>query len=46
MFLSSNIGDLPGTPSYDPSAHGTDQQRIDAFWTGLQGGDAGECTIY
>ena len=33
-----NAGDPQGTPWYDPQAHGTSQQRIDAFQRGIGGG--------
>jgi hypothetical protein len=31
VFLLSNFGDKPRSPSYDPNARGADQQRIDAL---------------
>lgn len=43
--LMATMGDTPGTPSYDPNAHGTYQQRIDAFFLGYQSGDPGQCVF-
>jgi predicted metalloprotease len=43
LELMTNAADLPGTPATDPGAHGTDAQRIDAFFTGYESGDAGQC---
>lgn len=40
-----NVADLPGTPPTDPAAHGNEQQRVDAFMTGFESGDVGECTF-
>ena len=38
-----NVADLPGTPPTDPGAHGNEQQRVDAFLTGFESGDVGQC---
>jgi predicted metalloprotease len=43
IYLLMNIADLPGTPWDDPQAHGTEQQRIDAFSHGYQTGDPDQC---
>jgi predicted metalloprotease len=37
------MADLPGTPYTDPTAHGSERQRVDAFMLGFKSGDAGEC---
>ena len=41
--LIANVADLPGTPWDDPSAHGTESQRIDAFFTGYDTGRPRQC---
>ena len=43
VYLLNNIADLPGTPPNDPTAHGTEQQRIDAFAHGYNTGDLNQC---
>jgi uncharacterized protein len=45
VYLLMNIADLPGTPWNDPQAHGTEQQRIDAFSLGYQSGDPNRCSF-
>ena len=43
LQIAANAADLPGTPAEDPSAHGTEAQRTDAFFTGYESGDAAQC---
>ena len=39
----ANFADLPGTPWDHPGAHGTESQRIDAFFTGYETGRPRQC---
>ena len=39
----ANFADLPGTPWDHPGAHGTESQRIDAFFTGYDTGRSRQC---
>ena len=43
LQVAANAADLPGTPAENPSAHGTEAQRTDAFFTGYESGDAAQC---
>jgi uncharacterized protein len=45
VYLAGIMGDTPRVPSYDPNAHGTSQQRMDAFWLGYQTGDPSQCVF-
>lgn len=38
LATAQSVGDLPGVPWFDPSAHGSPEQRINAFQTGFQQG--------
>lgn len=39
----ANVGDLPGTDPTEEGAHGTDSQRVDAFFIGYDSGDITQC---
>jgi predicted metalloprotease len=41
----ANVADVPGTPWDHPGAHGTESQRIDAFFTGYETGRPRQCTF-
>jgi predicted metalloprotease len=41
-----DLGDVPGTSSTDPDAHGSPEERLDAFLAGYQNGDPGPCLDY
>lgn len=44
--LSTVIADRPGVPLDDPGAHGTAEQRREAFEKGYNTGNAGDCSGY
>lgn len=43
LRLASLVGDLPGTPPGDPTAHGTSKQRMDWFMRGYSKGVTSRC---
>ncbi len=43
LRVMANAADLPGTPPESLRAHGTEEQRADAFFTGYESGRGGEC---
>jgi predicted metalloprotease len=43
LHVAADASDLPGTPAEDPSAHGTESQRTDAFFVGYESGKVGQC---
>lgn len=38
LFTAQSVGDMPGIPWFDPTAHGTPEQRVDAFTLGFRDG--------
>ena len=38
LAAARSVGDLPGVPWFDPQAHGTPEQRIEAFSVGFRRG--------
>ena len=45
LEILEDMADLRGTPSTDPTAHGDERQRVDAFMTGFETGYASECKL-
>ena len=43
LTLTLAAGDIPGTDPDDPRAHGTPEERYDAFLSGYQNGDPNRC---
>lgn len=41
--VAANAADLPGTDPTEEGAHGTESQRLDAFFAGYDSGDIGQC---
>ena len=43
LRIMAEAADLPGTPFEAPRAHGTEAQRVDAFFTGYESGRGDQC---
>jgi uncharacterized protein len=43
LRIMAEAADLPGTPFEAPRAHGTEAQRVDAFFTGYESGKGDQC---
>jgi predicted metalloprotease len=45
LDLAASLGDRPGLPASDPQAHGTSEQRKDAFDAGYNTGRGSSCKV-
>ncbi|MDQ4127450.1 MAG: neutral zinc metallopeptidase [Actinomycetota bacterium] len=43
--ILEDMADLPGIPPTDPTAHGDERERVDAFMRGFETGDASKCRL-
>ncbi len=43
--ILEDMADLPGIPPNDPTAHGGERERVDAFMRGFETGDASKCRL-
>ena len=46
LSLRAELGDLPEQPRGGPGAHGTPEERVEAFLTGYDYGEPGRCLDY